>query len=99
MEHWIPWLTAAVSTAACLIFWFRDVRRIMDERKSTVESAAGQLAACRKKAAQTRGDPESAAVLERSEKIYRQAVYIYDQTLKKPNIFVPAILMGFRSIP
>jgi len=99
VEHWIAWMIAIVSTAVCLYLWFRDVRRIMRGRKSTVESAAGQLASCREKAAKTKGDPESEAVLERSERIYRQAVDIYDQTLRKPSIFLPALLMGFRLIP
>ena len=99
MEQWIAWLIAAASLAVCLLLWFRDVRRIMQEKKSTVESAAGQLTSCRKKAAETKDDPESAAVLARSESIYRQAVDIYDRTLKRPGIFLPAMLMGFRLIP
>ena len=100
MGHWIVWpIIAVASITVCLILWFRDVQRIMDERKSTVESAAGQFAACKERAARTKDDPESAAVLARSEKIYRQAVDIYDRTLKKPGIFLPAILMGFRPIP
>lgn len=99
MEHYLAWLLAVASTIVCLILWFRDVRRIMRGQKSTVESAAGQLACCREKAARAQDDPGAAAVLERSEKIYRQAVDIYDRTLRKPGIFVPAMLMGFRLIP
>lgn len=98
MPSWIAWLIAIVSTAVCLFLWFRDVRRIMRSRKSTVESAAGQLAACRERAAGARDDPEAAAVLERSEKIYRQAVDIYNQTRQKPWICLPAMLMGFQPI-
>lgn len=95
---WIISLVAVVSTVLCLFLWFRDVRRVMQTRKSTVESAAGQLAVCRDKALKARGDPEAAAVLERSEKIYRQAVDLYNRTLKRPWNYLPALLMGFHFV-
>ena len=95
MGSWLILLIALVSTALCLFLWFHEVRRVMRERKSTVESAGGQLAACREKALKTWGDPESAAILERSENIYSQAVDIYNRTLKKPMNYLPAILMGY----
>lgn len=98
MSSWLAWLIAIASITACLLFWFRDVRRIMRERKSTVKSAAGQLAVCREKAAKARGDPETAAILERSEKIYQQAVDHYNRTLQKPWNYLPARLMGFHQI-
>jgi len=84
MAFWLMTIVAVISTAGFLFLWFRDVRRIMQQRKSTVESAAGQLAAWREKARKARGDPEAAAVVERSENIYRQAVDIYNKTLRKP---------------
>ena len=71
----------------------------MLERKSMVESAAGQLAVCRERACRQCGDPEAAAVLERSEKIYRQAVDIYNRTMRKPWNYMLALLMGFRYVP
>ena len=98
MAPWLMSLIAVVSVALCLFLWFRDVRRIMRERKSTVESAGEQLVACREKALRARGDPEAAAVLERSENIYRQAVDIYNRTLRKPWNYLPAHLMGFHRI-
>ena len=91
-------LVAVVSTAAFLFLWFRDVRRIMQERKSTVDSAKAQLNVFREKAHTARGDPDTAAVLQRSESIYRQAVEHYNQTLRKPWVYPPAALMGFRMI-
>ena len=91
-------LVAVVSTAAFLFLWFRDVRRIMRERKSTVESARSQLSFFRDKAHKARDDPDTAAILERSESIYRQAVEHYNQTLRKPWVCLPAALMGFRMI-
>ena len=97
MAPWLITLVALVSTGICIFLWFRDVRRIMQEQKSTVESAGGQLVACREKAIRARGDPEAAAVLERSESIYRQAVEIYNRTLCKPWNYLPAYLMGFRT--
>lgn len=99
MLSWIPWLIACVSLVGCLILWFRDVRRIMLERQSTVESAAEQLNFWRRKASQTIDDPDAAAVLKRSEDIYGQAVNIYNKSMRKPWVCLPARLMGFRSIP
>ena len=99
MSSWLIWIVAIISIAVCLFLWFRDVRRIMRERKSTVESAAGQLASSRKKAASVRYDLELEKVVTRSESIYRQAVELYHQAFNKPWIWLPAILMGFRAIP
>ena len=98
MAQWLILLIAVLSTGVCLLLWFRDVRRIMRERKSTVESAGGQLAVCRERALKARGDPEAATVFERSEKIYRQAVELYNRTLNKPWNYLPAHLMGFQTI-
>ncbi|MGN0341137.1 MAG: hypothetical protein ACI4D0_11680 [Lachnospira sp.] len=98
MEFWFAVITAISSTFICLYLWFRDVRRIMTEQKSTVESAKVQLKIFREKAHKARNDPAVAAVLERSECIYSQAVGNYNQTLHKPWVYPPAILMGFRTI-
>ena len=98
MPSWFPWLIALSSTTLCLFLWFRDVRRIMTSRKSTVESAAGQLSVCRKKAAEARQDSGVAEVLRRSQSIYTQAVDHYNATLRKPWVYLPAVLMGFRPI-
>ena len=98
MTAQLGWLLALASLALCLFLWFRDVRRIMREQKSIVDSAAGQLNVCRKRAAQETETSTAAAVLERSENIYRQAVESYDRMLSKPWICLPAVLMGFRLI-
>ena len=65
---------------------------------SRVESAASQLAVYRKKAVADRTDPDAVAVLARSHSIYRQAVDIYNQTLKRPWVRFPAFLMGYESL-
>ena len=91
-------LIAVISTALCLFLWFRDVRRIMKEQQSTVESARRQLVSSRERAAKTRDDPDAAAVLERSGSIYRQAVEHYNRTLRKLWVHPPAAMMGFRMI-
>lgn len=96
MLPWIAWCLAVISTAICLRIWFRDVRRIMRDRLSTVESATEQLAACRRKAAEADAGTMAAVVLARSERIYQQAVELYDQTLRKPRNAIPAHLMGYR---
>ena len=98
MASWMIALVAVVSTAAFLFLWFRDVRRIMRERKSTVDSAKAQLNVFREKAHKARDDPDAAAVLERSESIYRQAVDIYNQTLQNAWNYLPARLMGFHRV-
>lgn len=98
MAFWLMTIVASISTAGWLFLWLRDVRRIMRERKSTVESAGGQLAVYREKARKARGDPEAAAIFERSENIYRQAVDIYNLTLQKPWNYLPAHLMGFHYV-
>lgn len=88
---WLPWLWAAVSTAA-----FVAVRRVLRDRRSTVDSAADQRAVFRRRAKAVPGDPEAAAVLQRSESILRQAVDLYNKALRTPWRFLPGIIMGFR---
>ena len=98
MVSWLILLIAITSTALSLFLWFRDVRRIMQERKSIVESAGGQLAVCRENALKAQGDPEAAAILARSERIYQQAVELYNQTIHKAWVVLPAALMGYHAI-
>ena len=98
MAFWLMPLIAAISTAICLYLWFRDVRRIMTEQKSTMESAKAQLMIFCEKVHKARDDPDAAAVLERSESIYQQAVENYNRTLHKLWVYPPAVLMGFRTI-
>lgn len=95
----LAWPIAVVSVIAFLWLWFWEVRRIMRNRKSTAESAVSQLKACREKGVGVRYDPELAEVILRSESIYQQAVVLYMRTLKKPWIWLPAVLMGFRHAP
>lgn len=89
------WLIAIISTTACLYLWLRDVRHTMQIQKSTVDSAASQFATCWENALHSQNDPAAAAVLARSESIYRQSVDNYNQSLKKPGNYLPALLMGF----
>lgn len=98
MLFWMVWWMAIAGIEGCLIFWLRDVQRIMQERKSMVDSAAGQLATYRERAAALPEDPAVAAVLARSEHIYSQAVDIYNRTIEKVWVYLPAVLLGFRKI-
>ena len=93
----LAWFIATVSTAAFLILWFWDVRRILKSRMSTVESAAAQLSVCRRSAAGGEAR-ESAEVLARSESIYRQAAELYNRTFFKPWIHFPGWLLGYRKL-
>lgn len=97
MSGCIPWTIAAVSTAAFLVLWMWEVKRLLLIQKSMTDSAAAQLATCRQRAIQDPCDPEAAQILHRSESIYRQAVEHYNSTLHRPWIYLPGRLMGFQS--
>ena len=99
MSSWIAWIIALVCAVAFVALWFREAHHVLRTRKSTVESAAGQLAVCREKAVNGNADPDTAAILERSENIYRQAVILYNDAVGKPWNSLPAMLMGFKEIP
>lgn len=97
----ISCLTVIISTASFLVLWFWVVHRELVAKTDTVNSAASQLAACRKNHMQTMGSSEEQAVksiLFRSLDIYRQSVILYNQALLKPWNLLPAFLMGFRQI-
>ena len=96
MSSLIAWPLALISSAAFILLWFWEARRVLLGRRSMVESARTQLAACHKKAAGVRYDPELADVLSRSESIYHQAVDLYNETLHKPWLYLPGMLRGFR---
>jgi len=95
MSTWIAWLITGLCIIICLLLWFQNVYRIMQNRQCTVESAAIQADVCRKHAAD-KNDPETLEILLRSEKIYQQAVQLYEQSRKNPWNCIPAFLMGFR---
>ena len=92
---WIIWLVAIASTSALVALWFWEVRRLLRQHRSMVESARCQLAAFEKRAAEAAGNADVAEVLRRSESIYRQAAGNYNETLHRPWIYIPGRLMGF----
>ena len=92
---WLAWLVAVVVAAGLITLWLFDARRVLREKCSTVESAAGQLAVCRKKLREHGGASEYAQVLDRSESIYRQAAENYNSALKKPWLYLPGKLLGY----
>ena len=98
MSGCIPWAIAAVSTAALLLLWMWEVKRLLLSQKSMADSAAAQLAACRKRVARDPCDPEAIRVLQRSESIYRQAADHYNRALSRPLVCLPGRLLGFRPI-
>lgn len=99
MTPWIAWLIAAVCAAAFVALWSWEVRRMLTGRQSIVDSAASQVTAFYRRLAQTPADREAAAVLYRSESIYRQAVDNYNYALHRPWVYIPACIMGFRRAP
>ena len=92
---WVIWLVAIASTSALVVLWFWEVRRLLRQHRSMVESARCQLAAFEKRAAEAAGNADVAEVLRRSESIYRQAAGNYNETLHRPWIYIPGRLMGF----
>lgn len=96
MTLWPVYLIAVIATGGCLILWFRDVLRVMRERKNTVEAARKQLIEWDNRAVDTPGDPQTTAILERCKSIYEQAVDHYNRVMRKPFNYLPAYLMGFR---
>jgi len=95
MGTYLAWVIAGVSTLVCLTLWFREVGRVMQKRKSTVDSAAVQLEICRRRVAQSMEDEGASAVLARSEDIYRQAVAQYHHQLERPLNRLSAMLLGY----
>lgn len=96
MPWWIAWLIAAISTAAFVRLWFWEVRRILNDRKSVVDSAAGQFMAFRRRVEAAPGDEALTAIMQRSKSIYRQAADNYNRARTRPWAYLPALLMGFR---
>ncbi len=99
MPGWLGWLVAGVSTVGFVCLWFWEVRRVLRSYRSMVQSAAGQLMACRKRLAQSQQDAALKEVLRRSESIYRQAAEHYNTALCKLWAYLPGRLLGFRKAP
>ena len=100
MAAYWGWLVASISLSLCILLWFLYARSVMNTRRSTVESAQYQLSVYHEKYRSAQeDDPTIADVLARSESICQQAIRIYNRTLHNPGIFLPAILLGFRSLP
>ena len=88
------WLIAGVGLLLCALLWLLRAERLLRKRKQIVDGAAGQLAACRERAAE-RYDPQCMEVLERSESIYRQAVDNYNALFCKLWVRLPGTLLGY----
>lgn len=76
-----------------LLLWFKKAWTVLHERKKTVELAAQQVNILRAVSPGVDGLP-----LERSEKIYAQAVVLYMEEYNKPVNHIPAMLLGFHPI-
>lgn len=96
MAQQLGWAAAAGSIAAIMVLWFIGVRTVLEGRKSMVDSAAEQVILYRHNAALATEDTDLAAVLARSESIYRQAAENYNTLLACPWVCLPAWLMDFR---
>ncbi|MEG1773357.1 MAG: hypothetical protein RR320_00740 [Oscillospiraceae bacterium] len=95
----VAWSIAAMSTAAFLTLWFREVLRELTIQKNMVQSAKLQLGTCQKLRLQAKSDPDqqtAESVLCRSQNIYCQSILLYNQALQKPWNYFPGRLMGFK---
>ena len=99
MSLWVPWLIAIASTTALIALWLWEVKRTLRHLKSTMDSAADQLTAFKRKASDV-FDPQQTVELEkvigRSKSIYLQAAEHYNNTLDKLWIFLPGRVLGFK---
>lgn len=97
----MPWTSVKsivlLSLVLGLYLWFRRAQQVLKERWDAVTVASQQRQAIRS-SAETRRPEEFAAVLERSESIYTQAVTLYHKTLERPLYWLPATIMGYRPL-
>lgn len=95
-------LWALFSTTAFIWLWFKMTRREFQARWDTVESSKIHLAVCRQKfmAITDSAEKEEAKfILLRSEDIYSQSLWLYNQMLYKPQNIIPSLFLGFRKLP
>lgn len=97
----MPWTSVKsivlLSLVLGLYLWFRRAQQVLKERWDAVTVASQQRQAIRS-SVETRSPEEFAAVLERSESIYTQAVTLYHKTLERPLYWLPATIMGYRPL-
>ena len=99
MTTTIACLIAIATTTAFIALWFWVVRRELYEKRKMVDAASCQLIASREEYTRARDGPigeRAQEILKRSQSIYRQAVEIYNKTLRKPWNAVPAFFLGYR---
>ena len=99
MNAWVAYTIAIVSTAAFIALWFWVVKKELYAKKNMVEAAQCQLITSRNAYERDRDGPnckETKEILARSQSVYRQAVHIYNNTLRKPYNAIPALFLGLR---
>ncbi len=99
MSTWMAYTIAAVSTTALIALWFWVARRELYAKQSMVEAAERQFTASRNEYNRVKDGPEQAKaqeILKRSQSVYRQAIGIFNSTLRKPWNAIPALFLGFR---
>lgn len=93
---WLISLFLGLSTMALIVLWFCLSHRELSIKASMMKSAETQLLASRKQAELDSDDPNAMGILERSLDIYLQSTERYNETLRKPWIFIPGLIMGYR---
>ena len=97
MSGWILEMITLISTIGIVCLWFHKVRNLLIAQKEMLDTAEKQFSDYRSRHICDRNDPEIAAILARSEHIYRQAVSHYNDVYYKSWVYYPAKLMGFHA--
>lgn len=94
----IAYLVAGASMAALITLWFWIVRQELCAKQKAAKAAKCQLIASKQEYLRARdGSNETQAheILERSERVYKQSIQLYQKSLRKPWNLLPGALMGF----
>ncbi len=90
---------AVISTTAFVALWFWVVKKELHAKQIMIEAAKNQLTASQEQCARVRDGPEekeAKETLKRTQSVHRQAVRIYNSTLRKPWNAVPGFFLGYR---
>ena len=101
MTVWIAWLLAGVSTAGLVTVWFVSAYRELARAKQNVKNAIRQVRLHVDGCAEVCYGPYAAAAansLSISRAIYHEAVKNYHTIRRKPVNWLPALLLGYRTI-
>lgn len=101
MTTGIACFIAGICAAGFITIWFSTAYRELSERRGNLEGLRKQLQMHQHASAQVRDGPErevALKMLSTNRRIFQEAVCSYNQLLKQPMIYLPALLLGFRPV-